>query len=182
MPRHCSACQSPYIGVINDALAAGKPIVEVAKFAGISADAVGRHRKHTQTRQTYVSAVTSPDASPASRAEQVQIWLKRAEELYFRAGSAHDLRGQVAALREGLRALELDLKRAGELASAAHVLQSQVNITNQTLTIADFDRIIADAEHTLVQSAPLELPAESESQPELKEPPETEDQLADTHH
>lgn len=51
---------------------------------------------------------------------------------------------RLLGLREGLRALELDLRRVGGL-SAASVLQNQINV-NQSLTIAGFDRIIERVE------------------------------------
>ena len=140
MPRHCSVCQSPHLLAINQAIAAGRSLVEISRFSSTSPDSLSRH-KAAHLKSTPVTV--SDSSQQPTRSERLQTYLQRCDELFLRAGAANDLRGQILSLREGLRALELDLRRAGEL-NAVTALQNQISIT-QGLTLADFDRIIERA-------------------------------------
>jgi len=100
-------------------IGAGAPYTQIGRKTQLSADAIARHAKHLFKK---------PAAPITSREERIAVWLDRCESLFFSAGNCNDLRGQIAAVREALRVLELQSRRAGELSPDSQTNLQVVNI------------------------------------------------------
>jgi hypothetical protein len=123
----CQACISPHLGVINSMIAAGTKLTEIAATTGLSKYSLSRHKRHS-AQSPAIPAEISQDP----REQEINLWLSRANELYLCAGLQGDVRSQAAALGQGLKALEFDARRRGEL------LASQLAQVNQAKKTDDF--------------------------------------------
>ncbi|MGB6473816.1 MAG: hypothetical protein WBF04_07010 [Candidatus Sulfotelmatobacter sp.] len=127
----CSICLSPELLAIESALASGRFQKDVALQFAVSPYALSRHVRHTAT----------PPAAP-SGTEEIEKWLRRADEIWEQATIDQDTRGQAQAVASGLRALETRIqseKRAAEseLPPAGTVPQ---------ITVQQIDALLAEHE------------------------------------
>jgi hypothetical protein len=102
----------------------GMPLKDIAIKYNVSRHALGRHFRKPLKTQTLES--------------QIETWKQRGESLWHETQKNGDVRGQYQALQAGLRSLEMQVKRATEIAE----------LTEQTapagkLTIDDIDRIVS---------------------------------------
>src|SRR5260370_20362218 len=100
MGRPCAVCISPKREEIDMAIASGVRNKTIAATAGLTPGQISRHKRRC--------------LAPLSEADQVQLWLSRAEELWNLAGVNGDLRGQATALQQGLKSLEFSIRHRAE--------------------------------------------------------------------
>jgi hypothetical protein len=94
---------SPRCAEINAQIVAGAQNKAIAERAGLSPSVISRHRR----------ICLQPEV--LSEAEQVELWLSRADQMFLQAGINGQVREQCQALAAGLRALEFSFKRREEM-------------------------------------------------------------------
>jgi hypothetical protein len=102
MPKNsCSVCLHESHAEIDTLLCAGQHASDIAVQFGISQFAVGRHKRK------HLFAAAAPVATDA---DEISLWLRRADEIYTQATVDQDSRGMVSALTAGLKALDAKQK------------------------------------------------------------------------
>jgi hypothetical protein len=122
----CSICLSPELPAIESALASGAFKKDVAAKFGVSAFALSRHVRHS-----------APAPETGTSTEEIEKWLRRADEIWERATVDADVRGQASAIAAGLRALEQKFQ------SEQRAAEAEPPEENDELTVHDIDCIVA---------------------------------------
>ena len=158
MPRTCTICRHGNRLDINLALVNGADTLRgLASRYSVSASALRRHRDDhvpdTLKRARHLDGL----AETASLAEHIQTLRQRTIDVLARAESDHDIRGELAAVRE-LRALaELEVRGSERRGAAIHVSVVQQYVLRVIEIVRDFvpaerlDAAIARLEATLEQ-------------------------------
>jgi hypothetical protein len=115
MPRICTVCTNPAADEINKALAAGRPMRQLAALYRVSADAMERHRAD----HLPASLVKSKEAQDEARATDVWKELRalrsKAVSILVQAEQQGDLRTALMGIREARACLEVLAELEGEL-------------------------------------------------------------------
>ncbi len=101
--QKCSICARPDALAISSALEAGVKQLSVAAQFHVSKFALSRHKNRCLTPLAATAGESTGD--------QLEMWLRRADELYLVAGVNGDVRSQVAALSAAVRSLQSEQKR-----------------------------------------------------------------------
>ena len=105
MPRTCLACTSPEREAIDNALASGEPLRNIAKRVSISPAALLRHKHHVANAICKAQAQREERVGETLLDEMRRVQHK-AWELLSRTESEGDNRGSIVALREVREGLE----------------------------------------------------------------------------
>jgi hypothetical protein len=104
--QKCSICSGENVGQINALLASGIKLKDIAaQVPGLSPYALSRHKRNCLQVVPPATNGTG-DALEA----QIDIWLRRSEELYLAGGASLDLRAQAQSISNAFRALEFARK------------------------------------------------------------------------
>jgi hypothetical protein len=109
MPRGCLACSSPNRAVIDNALATGEPLREIAGNSRISISALHRHKTHAATAIVKARDRREQNAGDGSL-DEIERIRRHAWGLVAQLEESGDLRGGVVALREVRESLETQAK------------------------------------------------------------------------
>jgi hypothetical protein len=99
--KPCAVCTHPDHAAIDAALLAGAKLSDTAQQFDISKFSLGRHR----SRHLFAAA-----APAATDADEISLWLQRADQLFLRGVVDSDSRTQVAALGAALKVLDSQAK------------------------------------------------------------------------
>jgi hypothetical protein len=94
--KQCIACAHPDAGAINSCIEGGLALKEIAEQFSVSKYALSRHRN-----RCLATAPTGDDPG-----DQIEMWLRRCDDLYIQSGVNGDTRGQIAALSAAVRSLQ----------------------------------------------------------------------------
>jgi hypothetical protein len=144
MSENCEVCKSPQRGVVASMIECGAETAEIASTLGFDVSALDLHMN---------SCCMLPDSSavldPMAQSDQrLRVWLHRSNELYLTSGLQGDVRGQVAALREGVKA-ELEFRRRTEARNTRNAemeANEQLPWGERVVTIKMLDQIIAETQ------------------------------------
>jgi hypothetical protein len=95
--KKCSICAHPEALAISSALGAGLHQKKVAEQFNISKFALSRHVNR---------CLTPPAANGESAGDQLDRWLRRADEIFIKASVDGNLAAQVSSLSTAIRALQ----------------------------------------------------------------------------
>lgn len=135
MPRPCSICNHPRANEINRELASGESDEGIARgFAGISADAVRRHRINNHIPKKLTKATEVREVTQANTILQQVVDLKKEFKALMKSAKKDGDRDSfIKAGREVFRGIELLAKIAGELNDNGKIQTNvQVNIALQS--------------------------------------------------
>ena len=93
----CSICFHSEAAAINAAVEAGVHQKTIAEQFSVSKFALSRHKKNCLAPAPTGSETTG---------DQLEKWLRRADDLYLAAGANGDVRSQVSALSAAVRSLQ----------------------------------------------------------------------------
>ncbi len=137
--RQCPICSSNSLPVVSAALEGGARLVDIAKLVPFDIHQLQRHKRHS-----------APPAIPADNASQAEMsdarlarWMERTEQAYLAAGLQGDLRGQVDAVRSGIRA-ELEFRRRHEVRDEQNAPNKNLPFEQRPVTIEMLDGIIRE--------------------------------------
>jgi hypothetical protein len=142
MPKNsCSVCLHESHAEIDKALLAGERANAVAAQYSVSSFSVGRHKRK------HLFAAAAPIATDA---DEISVWLARADQIYTQATVDQDSRGMVSALTAGLKALDAKQKNqerqreseATELGNNCHEWSEK----QATQFLSYIDHVLAEGE------------------------------------
>jgi hypothetical protein len=143
MAESCIVCNSPHRSIVGAMAECGATSDEIAETVGLDAKAIAEHSELCMS----LPRLFSPADEMADSDARLRLWRDRADELYLSSGLQGDQRGQVAALREGVRA-ELEFRRRLEAREAKGSETEKGNllpIEKRVLTVEILDQIIRKA-------------------------------------
>ena len=121
MGQPCTVCRHAEVEAVNQAIVAGVPMTTIAERFGLARSSVQRHAAE-HVPATLAQAQEAAEVGQADRLlAQVTHWHKRAEHIYRKAAKDNDWRSACSSMREGMPALELAARLAGQLQTATQV-------------------------------------------------------------
>jgi len=123
VPRTCLACSSPERENIDNALALGEPLRNIAKRVSISPAGLLRHESHVAVTIAKVQERRQEELGDSIFAEMRRL-LDKGRELLEKFEAEGDTRGAIVALREVRATLE-----------AMDTMQPAVDAAKQSLAI-----------------------------------------------
>lgn len=141
MNGRCAVCQNPARQQIDSSIMAGLSFNEIGRTFSVSRFSVQRHKRNC------LNAAREPESLQG----QLNLWLKRANELFLTSGASADARGQAQALTAAFRGLEFALKHQEiESQKARDLPSATAEWTNEEADKfrAYLDSIIMDASRT----------------------------------
>ncbi len=118
----------PRISEIESDRKAGMTLADLATKYSVTRHALGRHFRKPLKPQTLE--------------QQIEIWKQRGEVLWSAAQKNEDVRGMAQSIASAQRGLELQLKRAIELAELA---QHAPETDNEKISPGAIDRLLAES-------------------------------------
>lgn len=132
MPRRCTICHHAEREAVDSAILTGESLRDIARrFAGVSKDAVARHKADHLAASMVAAAGAAEVARADTLLDKIRALESEARRIGQRAHAAGDLKTALAAIRELTRIAELQAKLIGELSDAP-----TVNVTLATDWIA----------------------------------------------
>src|ERR1017187_7744230 len=95
--KKCSICARPEAPAINSALEARVSHLTIAEQFNVSKFALSRHK---------AKCLHPVSTGESSTGDQLEKWLRRADDLYLAAGANGDVRSQVSSLSAAVRSLQ----------------------------------------------------------------------------
>ena len=132
MGRRCLVCSSPKLLAIDRALLRAEQLKAISRRFGISADSLGRHKKHMQLVIAKAAALVEQKdlAYGSALLAEISRIKADAERLQIESERRQDLRAALKAIHERLAVVELEAKLSGQIETG----QKNVTINLQTIS------------------------------------------------
>ena len=142
MSRKCSICCHPQRDEIDKRLARGDSIAGISRdIAGISEDALGRHKEGHLPKALASSQKAEEEARADSILEEVKALKAKALSLLEKAEKSGDLKTALQGIREARGCIELLAKVEGQLKDSPQItiINNPKWIELRTLIVAALD-------------------------------------------